>query len=188
MFQESQELPMTWSFMVEMIRNIMEIYSTFWKFAERTLWHSMLKRCNSKFQRFPSLVIHGVTQDCSPNPKKIEAVKRMEMLQDVETMRSFLGLVNYLKRFSPHLAELSDPLREISRQKMEFKLTPGQRKKFPKMSHFHISIQTLPLFYKLMHPRKDWELYFYRIPNQWCLHPEHWLEVRRTIKTLNKST
>ena len=46
----------------------------------------------------------------------------MEMPQDVETMRCFLGLINYLKRFSPYLSELSDPLREICRQKMEFKL------------------------------------------------------------------
>ena len=51
----------------------------------------------------------------SPDPKKIEAVKKMEMPQDMETMRSFLGFVNYLNRFSPHLAELSDPLREICR-------------------------------------------------------------------------
>ena len=61
----------------------------------------------------------------SPDPKKIEVVKRMELPQDVETMRSFLGLENYLNRFSPHLAELSDPLREICRQKIEFKLTPA---------------------------------------------------------------
>ena len=58
----------------------------------------------------------------SPDPKKIEAVKRMELPQDVETMRSFLGLVNYLNRFSPHLAELSDPLRQICRQSVEFEL------------------------------------------------------------------
>ena len=32
----------------------------------------------------------------SADPKKIEAVKRMEIPQDVETMRSFLGLINYL--------------------------------------------------------------------------------------------
>ena len=51
----------------------------------------------------------------SPDSKKIEAVKRMEIPQDVEIMRSFLGLVNYLNRFSPHLAELSNPLREIYR-------------------------------------------------------------------------
>ena len=59
----------------------------------------------------------------SPDPKNIEAVKRMEMPQDMETIRSFLGLINYLNRFSPHLAELIDPLRQICRQKMEFKLT-----------------------------------------------------------------
>ena len=47
----------------------------------------------------------------------------MELPQDVETMRSFLGLINYLNRFSPRLAELSDPLREICSQKMEFLLT-----------------------------------------------------------------
>ena len=38
-------------------------------------------------------------------------------------MRSFLGLVNYLNRFSPHLAELSEPLKQICRQNMEFELT-----------------------------------------------------------------
>ena len=38
-------------------------------------------------------------------------------------MRSFLGLVNYLNRFSLCLAELSEPLRQICRQNMEFELT-----------------------------------------------------------------
>ena len=62
-------------------------------------------------------------QGLSVDPKKIEAVKRMEIPQDVETMRSFLGLINYLNHFSPRLAELSDPLREICRQKVEVQLT-----------------------------------------------------------------
>ena len=76
--------------------------------------------------RLPKVSFFGHTwsdKGLSPDPKKIEAVKRMEMPQDVETMGSFLGLVNYLKRFSPCLAKLSVPLREICRQKMEFKLT-----------------------------------------------------------------
>ena len=55
----------------------------------------------------------------SPDPKKIAAVRHMELPQDMEMMRSFLGLVNYLNRFSPHLAELSEPLR----QNVEFELT-----------------------------------------------------------------
>ena len=59
----------------------------------------------------------------SPDSKKIAAVKWMELPQGMETMRSFLGLVNYLNRFSPHLAELSESLRQICRQNMEFELT-----------------------------------------------------------------
>ena len=66
----------------------------------------------------------------SPDPKKIAAVKRMELPQDVEMMRSFLGLVNYLNRFSPHLAELSESLRQICRQNVEFELTESVRVAF----------------------------------------------------------
>ena len=76
----------------------------------------------------------------SPDPKKIAAVKRMDLPQDVETMRSFLRLVNYLNRFSPCLAELSESLREICRQDAEFELKtlymllfPGQKRKYLRM-------------------------------------------------------
>ena len=69
----------------------------------------------------------------------------MDLPGDVDTMRSFLGLVNHLNRFSPQVAEISAPLREICRQDVEFELTesvhvafPGQKRKFPKMSLFHI--------------------------------------------------
>ena len=70
--------------------------------------------------RLPKVSFFG--KGLSANPKKIKAMRRMEIPQDVETMRSFLEMINYLNWFSPHLAELSNPLREICRQKMEFKL------------------------------------------------------------------
>ena len=66
--------------------------------------------------RLPKVSFFGHTwsdKGLTPDPNIIETVKRMEMPQDMETMTSFLGLVNYLNRFSPHLAELSDHLREI---------------------------------------------------------------------------
>ena len=75
--------------------------------------------------RLPKVSFFGHTwsnKGLSANPKKIEAVKRMELPQDVDTMRNFLGLIIYINQFSPCLAELSDPVREICRQKMEFKL------------------------------------------------------------------
>ena len=75
--------------------------------------------------RLPKISFFGHTwngKGLSADPKKIEVVKRMEIPQDVETMRSFLGLINYLNHFNPRLAEVSNPLREICRQNVEFQL------------------------------------------------------------------
>ena len=99
--------------------------------------------------RLPKVSFFGHTwsdKGLSLDPKKIEAVKRMEIPQDVETMRSFLGLVNYLNRFSPLLAELSDPLRAIYRQKMEFKLTTACKVAFQHCKEEISKNVTLPYF------------------------------------------
>ena len=82
----------------------------------------------------------------SPGPKKIAAVKRMDLPQDVETMRSFLRLVNYLNRFSPCLAELSEPLREICRQDAEFELTNSVPVAFSRTKEEISKNMTLPYF------------------------------------------
>ena len=78
----------------------------------------------------------------SPDPKKIAAVKWMELPQDMEMMRSFLGLVNYLNRFSPHLAELSKPLR----QNVEFELTESVHVAFSLTKEEISKNVTLPYF------------------------------------------
>ena len=82
----------------------------------------------------------------SPDPKKISAVKRMDLPRDVDTMRSFLGLVNYLNRFSLHLAEISAPLREICRQDVEFELTESVHVAFSKTKEEISKNVTLPYF------------------------------------------
>ena len=61
-------------------------------------------------------------------------------------MRSFLGLVNYLNRFSPRLAKLSEPLREICWQNMEFELTETVRVAFSKTKEEISRNITLPYF------------------------------------------
>ena len=51
--------------------------------------------------RLPQVSFFGYqwsARGLSPDPKKIAAVKHMELPQDMEMMRSFLGLVNYLKK------------------------------------------------------------------------------------------
>ena len=82
----------------------------------------------------------------SPDPKKIAAVKRMDLPRDFDTIRSFLGLVNYFKRFSLHLAEISAPLREICRQDMEFELTESVCVAFSRTKEEISKNVTLPYF------------------------------------------
>ena len=119
--------------------------------------------------RLPKVSFFGHTwndKGLSVDPKKNEAVKRMEIPQDVETMRSFQGLINYLNHFSPRLAELSDPLREICRQKVEFQLTRACEIAFQcckeEMSK-NITFPSLQPFCKQMHQKEDLELYYYKV-------------------------
>ena len=70
----------------------------------------------------------------------------MDLPRDVNTMRSFLGPVNYLNRFSPHLAEISAPLREICRQDMEFELTESVCVAFSRTKEEISKNITLPYF------------------------------------------
>ena len=97
-----------------------------WKFWEVCRKNNLTLNPDKMQFRLPNISFFGHSwsdKGLSADPKKIEALKRMKIPQDVETMRSFLGLINYLNQFSPKLAELSDPLREICRQKVEFQLT-----------------------------------------------------------------
>ena len=82
----------------------------------------------------------------SPDPKKISVVKRMDLPRDIGTMRSFLGLMNYLNRFSLHLAEISAPLREICRQDVQFELTESVCVAFSKTKEEISKNVTLPYF------------------------------------------
>ena len=49
----------------------------------------------------------------SPDPKKTESILKMQFPPDKETMHSFLGLVNFLNRYTPKLAELCSLLRKL---------------------------------------------------------------------------
>ena len=60
----------------------------------------------------------------SPDPKKIQALKHMEFPPDKETMRSFLGMINYLKRYSALSAHLAAPLSALTYQATDYK--PGK--------------------------------------------------------------
>ena len=90
----------------------------FWKNWSRTWWKSLnfLEVCRKnnltlnpdKMQfRLPKVSFFGHSWSDKADPKKIEVVKRIEIPQDVEAMRSFLGLINYLSHFEQSKASLT---------------------------------------------------------------------------------
>ena len=63
---------------------------------------------------------HGI----SPDPKTIQVLKHMEFPPDKETMRSFLGMYNYLNIYSALSAHLAAPLSALTHQVTDYK--PGK--------------------------------------------------------------
>ena len=52
---------------------------------------------------------HGV----HPDPQKTDAISNMKPPKNVTELRRFIGMVNQLGKFTPRLAELTHPLREL---------------------------------------------------------------------------
>ena len=63
---------------------------------------------------------HGI----SPDPKKIQALKHLDFPPDKETMRSFLGMINYLSKYSALSVHLPAPLTALTHQATDYK--PGK--------------------------------------------------------------
>lgn len=55
-----------------------------------------------------------------PDPSKIAAVLRIPEPSDRKQLMTFLGLIKYLGRFMPMLADVSAPLRRLTRESVEY--------------------------------------------------------------------
>ena len=52
----------------------------------------------------------------SPDPKKVQALKELPPPSNVATLRSFLGMMNYLSRFIKDFSIVSEPLRRLTKK------------------------------------------------------------------------
>ena len=105
-----------------------------------------------KLVKFFGLILsrHGV----SPDPSKIEALKKLPEPKDEKLLQSFLGMVNYLSRFNPNIANLTHNLRELLKKGSDPKWTDVHSLDFKKI------IETLSSEGKVLkYYRPDLDLY-----------------------------
>ena len=55
-----------------------------------------------------------------PDPKKIQGIVELTTPQDKQQLKSFLGMVNYMGMFIPHLSHHTEPLRSMLKQDSVF--------------------------------------------------------------------
>ena len=85
-------------------------------------------------------------QGSSLDPKKIETLNHMEFPPDKETMRSFLGMVNYLIRYSALSAHLTAPLSALTHQAVDYKPSKDHYDNFNRIKVEVSKMKALPYF------------------------------------------
>ena len=65
-----------------------------------------------------------------PDPNKVKSIKDWKTPACVSDMQSFLGLVNYLLRFTPNLATLGKPLQDLCKSNVLFNWSLNREQAF----------------------------------------------------------
>ena len=108
---------------------------------------------NSKKMQFKSTDCkffgHRLTPDgIKVDPKKIEATIHMDPPQNVASLQSSNGMVNYLKKFSPVLSELSEPLRRLYNSGVKWAWESEQQDAFEAIKQVIMALPVLAYFDK----------------------------------------
>ena len=73
-------------------------------------------------QQSVNFIGHTLTQDgILPSAEKLEALRNISAPSNTKELLSLLGLITYLNRFSTKVAELTAPLRELTKKNVHFR-------------------------------------------------------------------
>ena len=73
------------------------------------------------------------TDSCKPPQSNVSAIVNMPAPICKKQVQSFIGMVNYLSKFSVRLSELAEPIRELSKDKVPFNWGPEHQAAFKQM-------------------------------------------------------
>ena len=67
---------------------------------------------------------------CKPAKGKVQAIAEMPAPSCKKEVQSFIGMINYLSKFSARLSELALPIRELAKEKVAFNWGPEHQATF----------------------------------------------------------
>jgi len=65
-----------------------------------------------------------------PNPERVTAVKHFATPTDVKTVKQFLGLASFYRKFVPNFAKIAEPLHALTRKGVEFEWSSACQESF----------------------------------------------------------
>ena len=75
----------------------------------------------------------GLHGQLKPDKMKIKSITEMKPPQTLRELQSFMGMINYLNRFSPAIAQVSEPLRQLMKKEIAFVWLPEHEKAFQEL-------------------------------------------------------
>ena len=70
------------------------------------------------------------TSGCKPDKNKVTAITKVSAPTNKKQVQSFIGMINYLSKFSARLAEIMEPIWELAKDKVPFNLGPEHQSAF----------------------------------------------------------
>ena len=65
-----------------------------------------------------------------PSESKVKAIQEMPPPQSKKQVQSFIGMINYLSKFSAHLSDLAELIRELAKERVPFNWGPEHDEAF----------------------------------------------------------
>ena len=86
------------------------------------------------------------TSSHKPDKNKATAITKMHGPTNKKQVQSFIGMINYLSKYSVRLSEIAVPIRELAKDKVSFNWDPELQSAFSQMKQEIVSAPILAYY------------------------------------------